>query len=73
MIRLPEIRTAELSIYGNFAKCHRLLASFPGSRSRKGEESLVTLGGGGGGGGGGGQTVDFRRVIIHVITKDTPT
>ena len=30
------------------------VASFPGSRSRKGEESLVTLGGGGGGGGGGG-------------------
>ena len=28
-------------------------ASFPASRSRKGEESMVTLGGGGGGGGGG--------------------
>ena len=22
MIRLPEIKTAELSTYGNFAKCH---------------------------------------------------
>ena len=23
MIRLPEIKTAELSTYGNFAKCHQ--------------------------------------------------
>ena len=49
MIRLPEIKTAELSTYGNFAKCHQAhfrvsrvglgtrlavkVASFPGSRT----------------------------------------
>ena len=34
-----------VSIHGN-----TVVASFPGSHSRKGEETLVTLGGGGGGG-----------------------
>ena len=41
MIRLPEIKTAELSTYGNFAKCHQAAFRSEG------------LGGGGGGGGGG--------------------
>ena len=29
MIRLPEIKTAELSTYGNFAKCHQALFRVP--------------------------------------------
>ena len=29
MIRLPEIKTAELSTYGNFAKCHQALFCVP--------------------------------------------
>ena len=38
------------SLWGLRKSC---VALFPGSRSQKGEESLVTLGEGGGGGGGG--------------------
>ena len=29
MIRLPEIKSAELSTYGNFAKCHQALFRVP--------------------------------------------
>ena len=29
MIRLPEIKTAELSTYGNFAMCHQALFRVP--------------------------------------------
>ena len=29
MIRLPEIKTAELSTYGNFAMCHQALFRIP--------------------------------------------
>ena len=29
MIRLPEIKTAELSTYGNFATCHQALFRVP--------------------------------------------
>ena len=29
MIRLPEMKTAELSTYGNFAKCHQALFRVP--------------------------------------------
>ena len=44
MIRLPEIKTAELSTYRNFAKCHQahVRVSCVGLGTR--------LGGGGGGG-----------------------
>ena len=42
MIRLPEVKTAELSTYGNFAKCHQALFRVP-------REGLGTRLGGGGG------------------------
>ena len=59
VIRLPEVKTAELSTYGNFEKCHQ--AHFRVSRVGLGTRLVtyhmhphVHVGGGRGGGGGGG-------------------
>ena len=42
MIRLPEVKTAELSTYGNFAKCHQ--AHFRVSRVGLGTRLVVVRG-----------------------------
>ena len=41
MIRLPKIKTAELSTYGNFAKCHQALFRVP--REGLGTRLMYTL------------------------------
>ena len=65
MIRLPEIKTAELSTYGNFAKCHRALFRVPreGLGTRLGLEDDEGLGGDRGVGeeGGGLRGLERRR------------
>ena len=48
MIRLPEIKTVELSTYGNFAKCHQ--AHFRVPRVGLGMRLYANMEGGGGGG-----------------------